>query len=66
MRIVVQSDKEKKLLLQLADYLLKQNIDFYLEFEDPLSFQLEEMLSELCACDIEVDKKENSIGIEGL
>ena len=46
--------------------MLKQNIDFYLEFEDPLSFQLEEIMSELCACDIEVDKKEPAIGIEGL
>jgi len=66
MRIVVNSAKEKQLLLQLSDFMLKQNIDFYLEFEDPLSFQLEEILSELCACDIEVDKKEPSTGIEGL
>ncbi|MCG3217274.1 MAG: hypothetical protein KAS63_11130 [Candidatus Heimdallarchaeota archaeon] len=66
MHVVVHSAKEKQLLLQLVDYLLKQNIDFYLNFEDPISFQLEEILSELCACDIEVDKKENPIGIEGL
>ena len=66
MRIVVNSAKEKQLLLQLSDFMLKQNIDFYLEFEDPLSFQLEEILSELCACDIELDKKEPAIGIEGL
>ena len=65
MRIVVHSAKEKQLLLQLVDYLLKKNIDFYLDFEDPLGFQPEEIMSELCACDVEVDKKEEPIGIEG-
>ena len=66
MRIVVHSVKEKQLLLHLTDYLAKQDIEFFLEFEEPLSFQLEEMMSELCSCDIEIDKNEDPVGIETL
>ncbi|MHA1955047.1 MAG: hypothetical protein ACXAAM_06115 [Candidatus Heimdallarchaeaceae archaeon] len=66
MRIVMHSEKEKKLLLQLLDHLIKQNIDFFLDFEEPLSFQLEELFSELTSCDIEVDKKEEPAGISEL
>jgi hypothetical protein len=66
MRIVVHSAKEKQVLLHLTDYLIKQDIEFFLEFEEPLSFQLEEMMSELCSCDIEVNKNEDPVGIETL
>ena len=58
MRIVVQSPKEKQLMMKLVDFLSKQNIEFFLEFEDPLSFQIEEVMDELCSCDIEIDKNE--------
>ena len=58
MRLVVQSPKEKQLLIKLFDFLSKQNINFFLEFKDPLSFQIEEVMDELCSCDIEVDKNE--------
>ena len=58
MRIVVQSPKEKQLMLKLLDYLSKQNIDFFLDFEDPLSFLMEEIMDELCSCDLEIDKNE--------
>jgi len=58
MRIVVQSTKEKQLLVKLVDFLSKQNINFFLEFKDPLSFKMEEVMDELCSCDIEVDKNE--------
>ena len=62
----MHSEKEKKLLLQLMDHLIKQNIDFFLDFKEPLSFQLEELFSELTSCDIEVDKKEEPAGISEL
>ncbi len=63
MRIVVQSPKEKQLLVKLVDFLSKQNINFFLEFKDPLSFQIEEVMDELCSCDIEVDKNEESMAM---
>ena len=63
MRIVVQSPKEKQLLTTLVDFLSKQNIEFFLEFKDPLSFQIEEVMDELCSCDIEVDKNEEPMGL---
>ncbi|MBY9001367.1 MAG: hypothetical protein KGD64_10655 [Candidatus Heimdallarchaeota archaeon] len=58
MRIVVQSQNEKQLILKFLDFLSKQNYDFFLEFEDPVSFQMEEIMDELCSCDLEVDKNE--------
>ncbi|MCG3224410.1 MAG: hypothetical protein H7647_08085 [Candidatus Heimdallarchaeota archaeon] len=63
MRIVVQSPKEKQLLVKLVDFLSKKNMNFILEFEDPLSFQIEEVMDELCSCDIEVDKKEEPMAL---
>jgi len=66
MRIIVHSSKEKQLLIYLADFLMKQDFEFFLEFEDPLSFQLEEMMTELCSCDIEIDKNEEPVVIDTL
>ena len=63
MRIVVQNQNEKQLLLELFNFLSKQNLEFFLEFEDPLSFQIEEAMDELCSCDIEVDKNEESMAL---
>ncbi len=45
-------------MMKLLDYLKNKDIDFYLDFEDPLSFQLEEFMVELCLSDIEIDKNE--------
>ncbi len=63
MRIVVKTSQEKELLLKLLDFLTKQNIDIFLEFEDPLSFQIEEVMDELCSCDIEIDKNEEPMAL---
>ncbi|MHA1201103.1 MAG: hypothetical protein ACTSQ4_01105 [Candidatus Heimdallarchaeaceae archaeon] len=63
MRIIVQSKKEKQLLVKLVDFLSKQNINFFLEFKDPISFQIEEVMDELCSCDIEVDKNEEPMAL---
>ena len=63
MRIVVQSPKEKQLLLKLVNFLSKKNYDFFLEFEDPVSFQMEEVMDELCSCDIEIDKHEEPMAL---
>lgn len=50
-------------MIKLLDYLKSKDIDFYLAFEDPLSFQLEEFWGELCLSDIEIDKNEPATGI---
>ena len=58
MRLVVSSKRERDIMIKLLDYLKNKDIDFYLAFEDPLSFQLEEFMVELCLSDIEIDKNE--------
>ena len=63
MRIVVANKKEQKLLTMLLDYLGKRNIEFFLDFEEPLSFQLEDLFAELIDCDIEPNKEEDPLGI---
>ncbi|MHA1406007.1 MAG: hypothetical protein ACTSSG_01315 [Candidatus Heimdallarchaeaceae archaeon] len=63
MKIVVHSKKEEKLLLLLMDFLSKQNFDFFLKLEDPLSFQLEQLFDELTDCLIEIDKSEEPLGL---
>ena len=50
-------------MIKLLDYLKNKDIDFYLDFDDPLSFQLEEYMTELCLSDIEIDKNEPVAGI---
>ena len=63
MRLVVSSKSERDIMIKLLDYLKNKDLDFYLDFEDPLSFQLEEYLTELCLSDIEIDKNEPVAGI---
>jgi len=63
MRLVVSSKSERDIMIKLLDYLKNKDIDFYLAFEDPLSFQLEEFWGELCLSDIEIDKNEPATGI---
>ena len=63
MRLVVSSKSERDIMIKLLDYLKNKDIDFYLDFEDPLSFQLEEFWVELCLSDIEIDKNEQATEI---
>ena len=58
MKIVVSSPKEKELLIVLLRHLADMDVDFFLDFEDPMSFKLEEIFEELYECHIEVDKNE--------
>ena len=63
MKIVVNNKKEHDLLAKLQDFLAKKELNFFLEFEDPFSFKIEELFLELCSCDIEIDKKEDKTDI---
>ena len=63
MKIIVNSSKEKELLIVLLRHLAEMDVDFFLDFEDPLSFRLEELFEELYECHIEVDKNEEPLGL---
>lgn len=63
MKIVVNSLKEKEILIILLRHLAEMDVDFFLDFEDPLSFTLEELFEELYECHIEVDKEEEPLGL---
>lgn len=63
MKIIVNSIKEKELLIVLLRHLADMDVDFFLDFEDPISFRLEELFEELNECDIEVDKNEEPLGL---
>ena len=63
MRIVIQNQREEILLRKLLDFLSSQNFELFLEFEDPLSFQLEEVMDELCSSDIILDKDEEPMAL---
>ena len=41
MHIVVSSKKERDILIQLFTSLEKKEMNFFLDFKDPLSFQVE-------------------------
>ncbi|MCE7743134.1 MAG: hypothetical protein GOP50_11855 [Candidatus Heimdallarchaeota archaeon] len=63
MKIVVSSPKEKELLIVLLRHLADMDVDFFLDFEDPMSFKLEEIFEELYECHIDVDKSEEPLGL---
>ena len=63
MKIVVHSTKEQELLIMLLRHLAEMDVDFFLDFEDPISFKLEELFEELYECHIEVDKNEEPLGL---
>ena len=63
MQIVINSNKEKELLIILLRHLSDMDVDFFLNFEDPISFRLEEIFEELYECHIEVDKNEEPLGL---
>jgi len=63
MKIVVHSRKEQELLIILLRHLAEMDVDFFLDFEDPTSFRLEEIFEELYECHIEVDKNEEPLGL---
>ena len=63
MHIVVNSKKEREILIQLFSSLEKKDMNFFLDFEDPLSFQIESIFDDLCSCEIVVDKEEEPTGI---
>ena len=66
MKIVVNSKKEQELLIVLLRHLADMDVDFFLDFEDPMSFRLEEIFEELYECHIEVDKNEEPLGLSDL
>ena len=63
MHIVVSSKKERDILIQLFTSLEKKDMNFFLDFKDPLSFQIESIFDDLCSCDIVIDKSEEPTGI---
>ena len=64
MKIVVHSKKEEELLRKLQDFLVSQDLEMFLHFEDPISFVMDEIFDELCSCFIEVDKNEEPIDLD--
>ena len=63
MKIVVHSKKEQELMIVLLRHLADMDVDFFLNFEDPVSFRLEELFEELFECYIEIDKNEEPLGL---
>ncbi len=63
MKIVVNSKKEAKIVHELQNFLLKQDIPFITYEQDPFSFIIEDLFDELCNCYVEVDKNEESTGV---
>ena len=63
MRIVINSKKEHELLIILLRHLSDMDVDFFLNFEDPISFRLEEIFEELVECHIEVNKDEEPLAL---
>ncbi|UJG43743.1 MAG: hypothetical protein K9W46_00835 [Candidatus Heimdallarchaeum endolithica] len=64
MQIIVNSKKEKELLVKLLDFLNKKDLELFLYFKDPESFNIEEIFDSLCDCDIRIDPKEEPVIIE--
>ena len=46
MHIVVNSKQERDILIQLFNSLEKKDMNFFLDFEDPLSLQIESIFEE--------------------
>ncbi len=63
MHIVVNSKQERAILIQLFNSLEKKDMNFFLDFEDPLSLQIESIFDDLCSCEILIDKDEEPSGI---
>ena len=63
MHIVVNSKQERDILIQLFNSLEKKDMNFFLDFEDPLSLQIESIFDDLCSCEILIDKEEEPLGI---
>ena len=63
MHIVVNSKQERDILIQLFNNLEKKDMNFFLDFEDPLSLQIESIFDDLCSCEIVIDKDEEPSGI---
>ncbi|MCE7738525.1 MAG: hypothetical protein KAU62_05790 [Candidatus Heimdallarchaeota archaeon] len=63
MHIVVNSKQERNILIQLFNSLEKKDMNFFLDFEDPLSLQIESIFDDLCSCEILIDKEEEPLGI---
>ncbi len=63
MHIVVNSKQERDILIQLFNNLEKKDMNFFLDFEDPLSLQIESIFDDLCSCEILIDKDEEPSGI---
>ncbi|TET75966.1 MAG: hypothetical protein E3J43_07505 [Candidatus Heimdallarchaeota archaeon] len=63
MHIVVNSKQERDILIQLFNSLEKKDMNFFLDFEDPLSLQIESIFDDLCSCEILIDKDEEPLGI---
>ena len=63
MHIVVNSKQERDILIQLFNSLEKKDMNFFLDFEDPLSLQIESIFDDLCSCEVLIDKDEEPSGI---
>jgi len=63
MHIIVNSKQERNILMQLFISLEKKDMNFFLDFEDPLSLQIESIFDDLCSCEILIDKDEEPTGI---
>ncbi len=63
MHIVVNSKQERDILIQLFNNLEKKDMNFFLDFDDPLSLQIESIFDDLCSCEILIDKNEEPSGI---
>ena len=63
MHIVVNSKQERDILIQLFNSLEKKDMNFFLDFEDPLSLRIESIFDDLCSCEILIDKDEEPSGI---